>query len=93
MEQMIFDLIHAVNKMKDKLVDLSIKVENLGKSPSFRLSRSYLSEEEACRVLKCCPRVLADMRANGEIPFYRIKRRILYKASDLNEYIEKHFVH
>ena len=92
MEQLIFDLIHAVNKMKDKIVDLSIKVENLGKSPSFRLSRSYLSEEEACRILKCCPRVLADLRERKEIPFYRVRRRILYKASDLHEYIEKHFI-
>jgi excisionase family DNA binding protein len=93
LENIIFDLIHAVNRMKDKIVDLPIKVEKLGNSPSFMLSRHYLSEEEACRLLKCCPRVLADMRANNEIPYYRIKRRILYKASDLHEYVEKHYVH
>ncbi len=53
MEEIIFDLIKAVNKMKDRIVDLSIKVENLGKSPAFGLTRKYITEEEACRILKC----------------------------------------
>ncbi len=89
---MIFDLIHAINKMEDKLADLTVNVENLGKSPSFRLSRQYMNEDEAARVLKCSPKHLGRMRLNNEIPHYKINRQIMYKASDLHDYLEMHYV-
>jgi|WetSurSiteA1Bulk_404760.scaffolds.fasta_scaffold223934_1 excisionase family DNA binding protein len=92
MEQIIFDLIHVVNKMKDRLVDLALKVEMLSKSPAWQLNRKYLSEAEACRILRCSRQMLTRMRDNDEIPFYRIHRRIMYQASDLNEYLEKHYI-
>lgn len=87
----IFDLISAVNKMKDKLADLSGKVDILSKSPAYQLNKKYLTEAEACRILKCSRQMLNQMRDNNEIPFYRIHRRILYQASDLHEYLEKHY--
>jgi excisionase family DNA binding protein len=93
MEDLLFDLIRSVNKMKDKIVDLALKVDFLAKSPAYSLSKKYITEEEACRILKCCSKVLAQMRQNNEIPYYRIKKRILYQASDLHEYIEQHYVH
>jgi excisionase family DNA binding protein len=92
MEDLIFKLIHSVNKMADKLVDLSSKIDFLSKSPSYQLSKKYLSEAEACRILKCSRQMLTRMRDNSEIPFYRIHRRILYQASDLHEYLEKHYM-
>ncbi len=92
MENLIFDLIKAVNKMKDKLVLLADKVDFLAKSPSYQLSKKYLSEHEACRILRCSRQMLNQMRDNNEIPFYRIHRRILYQASDLHEYLEKHYI-
>jgi len=92
MEDLLFDLIRSVNKMRDKIVALSEKVDILSKSPAYLLSKKYITEEEACRILKCCSKVLAQMRQNNEIPYYRIKKRILYQASDLHEYIEKHYV-
>jgi excisionase family DNA binding protein len=92
MENIIFDLIHAMNKMRDKIVDQWSKVENLSKSPAFRLNKKYLSEEEACRVLRCSRQFLLQLRDNGEIPYYRIHRRIMYQASDLHEFLEKHYV-
>jgi excisionase family DNA binding protein len=88
----IFDLIRSVNKMKDKIVQLADKIDFLSKSPAYGLTKKYITEEEACRVLRVCNRVLARMRDNGEIPYYRIRHRILYQASDLQEYLEKHYV-
>jgi excisionase family DNA binding protein len=92
MEDLLFDLIRSVNKMKDKLVDLALKIDFLSKTPAYTLSKKYLSETEACRILKCSRQMLTRMRDNNEIPFYRIHRRILYQASDLHEYLEKHYI-
>ena len=92
MEDLIFELIRSVNKMRDKLVDLASKVDFLSKSPACRLNRKYLSEEEACRVLRCCRQFLNQLRVNGEIPYYRIHRRIMYQASDLHEFLEKNYI-
>jgi excisionase family DNA binding protein len=93
MDSIVYDLVKAVNKAKDKLVELTAKVELLSKSPSFQLSQKYVNETEACRILRVCNRVLAQLRADGEIPYYRVRKRILYQASDLQEYLEKKCKH
>jgi excisionase family DNA binding protein len=92
MEDLLFDLIRSVNKMKDKLVDLAAKIDFLSKTPAYGLSKKYITEEEACRILCVCNRVLARMRENNEIPYYRVRHRILYKVSDLQDYLEKNYV-
>jgi excisionase family DNA binding protein len=92
MEDLIFDLIRSVNKMRDKLVDLASKVDYLSKSPAYQLNKKYLSEAEACRILRCSRQMLNQMRVDNEMPYYRIHRRILYQASDLHEYLEKHYI-
>ena len=92
MEDLIFDLIRSVNKMKDRIVQLAEKIDFLSKTPAHQLSKKYLSEAEACRILKCSRQMLTRMRDNNELPFYRIRRRILYQASDLHDYLEKHYI-
>lgn len=47
--------------------------------------QELLSEDEACRLLKCGRTTLWELRRKGEIQYFRIGNRIKYKK----EYLEK----
>lgn len=89
----VFDIITAVNRLKEKVIELSGKIDSLMKSPTQQLNVKFVDEAAACKILHICPRVLAQMRTDKEIPFIKVRRRILFLASDLEEYLEKNCRH
>ena len=73
-------IIVAVNQLKERIMDLSSKVEFLSKSPSQQLTRKYLDNESAAQILRLSTRTLYNMRAEGVLPYTKVSRRILYHA-------------
>ena len=55
------------------------------------LNEKYLNEAEACKIMHCCPRILTQLRADKKIPFMKSHRKILFLASDIDEYLERKF--
>ena len=51
----------------------------------------YLSSEEVCRQLRLSTRTLQEYRNSGTLPFYKIGGKILYKQSDIQVMLEKHY--
>ena len=82
------EIIVAINRLKDKIMELSTKVDSLAKSPSQQLSAKYLNNQAASTILHVSPRTLAKMRSDGTIPYIKVRRRILYEASVLHNYLE-----
>jgi excisionase family DNA binding protein len=85
----IFDIIIAVNRLKEKVGELGNKIDFLAKSPNLTESTKYVDEAAACKMLRVKPRTIAKMRSEGTLPFIRIRRHIIYLASDLTEYLDK----
>ena len=85
----IFDIITAINRLRDKVTELSSKIDNLNASPLPLMNKKYIDEATACKILHVCPRILAQMRTNHEIPFLKIHRRYLYLTSDMDDYLYK----
>jgi excisionase family DNA binding protein len=81
----IFDLIKAFNRLEDKVTVLNAKIDTLLKSPFQKIT---LDETAACKLLGISPRTLAVLRCEGKIPFLKIRRRTLYRASDLYKYLK-----
>jgi len=81
-------LIVAVNRLKDEIRELASQMESFSKSPSQQLTRKYLDNEAACAILHVSNRTLYKLRSEGEIPFITIRRKIIYQASDIYQYIE-----
>ncbi len=48
----------------------------------------FLSNRDVCRMLHISSRTLQDWRDTGKIPFIQIKGKILYKQSNILEFIE-----
>jgi excisionase family DNA binding protein len=64
-------------------------IEEYGRNNLF--AKPYLSLEEACDYLslsKACLYLWSSKKIN--LPFYKIGKKLLYKVSDLNEFIENH---
>ena len=51
----------------------------------------YLTGEEVCRQLRLSTRTLQEYRNLGTLPFYKIGGKILYKQSDIQAMLEKHY--
>ncbi|GAB6961169.1 helix-turn-helix domain-containing protein [Prevotella aurantiaca JCM 15754] len=51
----------------------------------------YLTGEEVCSQLRLSIRTLQEYRNLGTLPFYKIGGKILYKQSDIQTMLEKHY--
>lgn len=51
----------------------------------------YLTNEEVCQLLHLSPRTLQEYRNNGTIAYYKIGSKLLYKQSDLQAMLERHY--
>ena len=51
----------------------------------------YLTGEEVCKLLRLSPRTLQEYRNAGILPFYKVGGKILYKQSDIQAMLERHY--
>lgn len=51
----------------------------------------YLSSEEVCSHLRLSTRTLQEYRNSGTLLFYKIGGKILYKQSDIQAMLERHY--
>ena len=79
----IFELIKAFNRLKDKIIELSGKIDTLLKAPPQEPDSKYVEEEGACKFLKISPRTLAKLRTEKKIPYIKHRHKILYLSADL----------
>ncbi|MGA2408431.1 MAG: helix-turn-helix domain-containing protein [Bacteroidales bacterium] len=64
-----------------------------GKSNSFSTTfDTWLSSEQVCALLRISVRTLVSYRQRNILPFSQIGRKIYYKASDINDYLERHYI-
>jgi MerR family transcriptional regulator, repressor of the yfmOP operon len=76
-------------------MDVNLK----GKTKKFTLMESYnqnqkkwVTSEEVCHSLMISKRTLQSYRDRGILPFAQIGRKIYYKASDIDEYLDRHYI-
>ena len=51
----------------------------------------YLTGEEVCQQLRLSTRTLQDYRDNGTIAYSKIGGKILYRQSDIQAMLERHY--
>ena len=85
MESEVFKTLRAeINEIKERLDDFKKKSET-------PLSEKWLDNSEVCQVLNISRRLLQTYRDKKILPFTRVGRKILYKASDLDSLLNKHY--
>lgn len=56
------------------------------------LGNKWLTGDHVCHILEISKRTLQNYRDRGILPFAQIGRKIYYKATDLDEFLESHHV-
>lgn len=54
--------------------------------------KKWLSIEDVCRLLMISKRTCQSYRNRGILPFAQISRKIYFKASDLDDFMEAHYI-
>ena len=54
--------------------------------------KPWLTSEEVCHLLSISKRTLQSYRDRGVLPYAQIGRKIYYKASDIDEYLDAHYI-
>ena len=85
----VFEIISAINRLKDKIIELSEKIDLIPKSSSVPPVGDYLEEDKASEFLHLSTRTLFRLRSDKIIPFIKSNRRVIYKKSDLENYLSK----
>jgi excisionase family DNA binding protein len=85
----IFELIKAFNRLRDKITELSSRIDLITESPKLPPEGDYFEESFACKFLHISQSTLVRLRKSKSIPFTKFNRKILYKKTDLNEFLEK----
>lgn len=64
----------------------------MNENQSSKSQKPYLSLEEAATYLSLKKSTLYQYTSKKILPFYKIRRKILFKVDELNEFIENHRV-
>jgi hypothetical protein len=84
----LFDIISAVNRLKDRVDYLCSRIDFLCKYPSVLEAEKYVDERTACRILRVKLTAIWEMRKRGEISFVRHQRKVLYELESIHKYME-----
>jgi excisionase family DNA binding protein len=82
----IFELIKAFNRLRDKIIELSAKIDLITKTPPFP-EGDYLNEYFAGKLLNISRSTLMRLRNAKSIPFIKINKKVLYRKTDLTEFL------
>ena len=79
-------LIQKINSMDEKINSISTALQNKDDNCSF------LTSEEARKMLNVSKATWQTMRDDRRIPFAQIGRKIYVKKSDIYEYLANHLI-
>ena len=79
----VFDELNEMRSVVETLKEIS--------QPMFQ-GRHYLTDSALCRKLNICKRTLATYRANGVLGYYNLPGKILYSDTDVEAFLQKHYL-
>lgn len=80
---------HEFDKLMRKIDRISNKLDTLDLKSNDGFKDKWYVTEEVCKILNVSRRTLQNMRDKQTIKFKKTGKKIYYKASDIEEYLEK----
>ena len=80
----------AYNEIRDCLLNLQNDIKKIQRLNP--LSEMWLDISEVCQLLKISKRTLQSYRDLGVLPFSQIAGKIYFKASDIDKYLNDHYI-
>jgi len=89
------EVITIETKAFQQIIDSISEIKEIiagGKGNRKILSDSWLDIQETCLLLKISKRTLQSYRDNGILSFSQIAGKIYFRATDIEEHLQKHYV-
>jgi len=80
----------AFQKLVEKLDAISVKLNN--HKETTPLSEIWVDNQDVCELLHISKRTLQHYRDSGKIPFSQVGAKIYYKASDIDDFLQSHYL-
>ncbi len=85
---------NAIIISKEAYQEVIAKLDTILKKQSEginTLKETWLSNSEACHILKISSRTLQNYRDKGTLPFSQSQNKIYYKLSDIEAHLNSHY--
>lgn len=82
--------IPELQELLEKLEDIKAKLQ--AENKIVKQSEQWLDNDQAVCILRVSKRTLQNYRDHRTIPFSQFGRKILYKSSDLQAFLEAHHI-
>jgi excisionase family DNA binding protein len=79
--------------INEKISSIEKQVRQLSLKERNPLGDIYLDTDEVCEVLKICKRTLQKHRDEASIAYIQFGGKTLYKKTDIQDLLEKHYQH
>ena len=79
----------AFQKLVNQLEAINTKLNE--QKESTPLSDVWMDNHDVCALLHVSKRTLQHYRDSGKLPFSQVGAKIYYKASDVDEFLGKHY--
>ena len=80
----------AFQKLVEKLDAISIRLNN--HKETTPLSDVWMDNQDVCELLHISKRTLQHYRDSGKIPFSQVGAKIYYKANDIDDFLQSHYL-
>ena len=80
----------AFQKLVEKLDAISVKLNN--HKETTPLSENWVDNQDVCELLHISKRTLQHYRDSGKIPFSQVGAKIYYKATDIDDFLQSHYL-
>lgn len=87
----MIELMELAMEMAKDIQYLKAYVEAIKASKSRKLSEDWLDNQEVLQTLHISPRTLQTYRDNGTLPFSKIEGKFYYKASDIENLLQRNY--
>ena len=72
-----------------KMIDM---LDKMPQNPRCAINDEYyLTDAELSKILRVSRRTLQEYRTKGDIPYYIIVGKVLYRESDIQKWLEKYY--
>lgn len=80
----------AFQKLVEKLDAISIRLNN--HKETTPLSDVWMDNQDVCELLHISKRTLQHYRDSGKLPFSQVGAKIYYKAGDIDDFLQSHYL-
>jgi hypothetical protein len=75
-----------------KEIQRSLQLKQNEESGLSLLTKLWLSNDDVCRILRISKRTLQNYRDDRILPYSKLRKKIYYKAGDIQECLDRHYV-